>query len=160
MDKIAIFFNFWIVLCGFCGDSIVFYGGRGGTSDRIKRFPVGIELFLEENMKLRWPAVIAGAAVVFLAASYGANAAPADGGLRHDQNWDHPRDGGRHHDHPWDHARGGLNAIGSSESAGASSAGPSGAPAPLLAAGIPAFALIGGAAGARGLMQAFRRRKA
>jgi len=35
-----------------------------------------------------------------------------------------------------------------------------GSPAPLLAAGIPAFALIGGAAGVRGLMRAFRRRKA
>jgi hypothetical protein len=44
-------------------------------------------------------------------------------------------------------------------SAGASSAGPSGAPAPLLAAGIPAFALIGGSLGVRGLMRAFRRRK-
>jgi hypothetical protein len=110
-------------------------------------------------MKLRWPAAITGAAVVFLAASYAANAVPADSeGLRQDHYWGHHR--GWHHDHPWDHARGGLNAIGSSESAGASSAGPSRAPAPLLAAGIPAFALIGGAAGVRGLMRKFRRRKA
>jgi hypothetical protein len=43
-------------------------------------------------------------------------------------------------------------------SAGASSAGPSGAPAPLLAAGIPAFALIGGSLGVRGLMRRFRRK--
>jgi hypothetical protein len=113
-------------------------------------------------MKTRWAAVITGAAVVLLAASYGANADPAEGdGLRHDHYWDHPRDGGWHHDHPWDHASGGttVNSIGSSASAGASSAGPAGAPAPLLAAGIPAFALIGGTAGVRGLMRAFRRRK-
>jgi len=115
--------------------------------------------WLEGNMRTRWTAMIGGAAVVLLAASYGANADPADGdGVRHDHYWDHPRDGGRHHDHYWDHASGGIaqNAIGSSEGAGRSA--PAGAPARLLAAGIPAFALIGGSLGVRGLMRAFRRR--
>jgi len=113
-------------------------------------------------MKTRWAAVITGAAVVLLTASYGANADPADrDGARHDHYWDHPRDGGWHRDHSWDHASGGtvVQAIGSSESAGSSSAGPAGAPAPLLAAGIPAFALIGGSLGIRRLMRALRRRK-
>ena len=111
-------------------------------------------------MRTRWIAVITGAAVVLLATSYGASADPADGGVRHDHYWDHPRDGGWHHDHYWDHASGGntSSVAGSSVSAGASSAGPSGAPAPLLAAGIPAFALIGGSLGVRGLMRRFRRK--
>jgi hypothetical protein len=111
-------------------------------------------------MRTRWTAMITGAAVVLLAASYGANADPADGGgVRHDHYWDHPRDGERHHDHYWDHASGGApQTVGGSESAAPSSAGPAGAPAPLLAAGIPAFALIGGTLGVRGLMRRFRRK--
>ena len=116
----------------------------------------------EGNMKARRAAVMTGAAVMLLAASYGANADPADGdGLRHDHYWYHPREGRWHQDHHWHHASDGttLNAIGSSDGAGSSSAGPAGAPAPLLAAGIPAFALIGGTAGVRGLMRVFRRRK-
>jgi hypothetical protein len=113
-------------------------------------------------MKARRAGVITGAAVVLLVTAYGANADPADGnGARHDHYWDHHRDGGWRHDHPWDHANGGttLSTISSGGSAGASSAGPAGAPAPLLAAGIPAFALLGGTVGVRGLMRAFRRRK-
>jgi hypothetical protein len=119
------------------------------------------ELGLEGNMKIRWTAMITGAAVVLLTASFGAKAEPGDGdSVHHDHYWHHSR-GVWHHKHNWDHARGDSDryAVARSVSAGPSSAGPAGAPAPLLAAGIPAFALIGGGLGVRGLMRRYRLRK-
>jgi hypothetical protein len=115
-------------------------------------------------MKTRWIAVIAGAAVVVLTASYGAYADPGDGWRvdradhdRADHDWDHAK--GFHH-HWWDHDKDASWQTAAAGGQSGGSSGPAPVPAPLLAAGIPAFALLGGTVGLRSMVRKFRRRNA